>query len=84
MDFLPSHSIGLNYGRTDPGWLLSPQYTDNEELLEIRYLWRRNSNFVIEFRARRRQDLEQRVDAVRKRDRYDIYLRFSWNYSSSR
>ena len=82
MDFLPRHSIGLNYGRTDPGWLLSPQYTDNEELLEIRYLWRRNSQFSVEFRARRRKDLEQRIDAVRKRDRYDIYLRFSWGYSS--
>ncbi len=82
MDFLPRHSIGLNYGHTDPGWLLSPQYTDNEELLEIRYLWRRNSQFAFEFRARRRKDLEQRIDAVRKRDRYDIFLRFSWGYSS--
>jgi hypothetical protein len=82
MDFLPSHSIGLNYGRTDAGWLLSPQYTDNEELFEIRYLWRRNANFTVEFRARRRIDLEQRVNAVRKRDRHDIYLRFSWGYST--
>ena len=82
MDFLPSHSIGLNYGRTDPGWLLSPQYTDNEELLEIRYIWRRSSQFVVEFRARQRKDLEQRIDAVRKRDRHDIFLRFSWGYSS--
>ncbi len=82
MDFLPTHSIGLNYGRTDAGWLLSPQYTDNEELFEIRYLWRRNANFTVEFRARRRIDLEQRVNAVRKRDRHDIYLRFSWGYST--
>jgi len=84
MDFLPRHSIGLNYGRTDPGWLLSPQYTDNEELIEIRYIWRRTANFVVEFRARQRRDLEQRIDAVRKRDRHDIYLRFSWGYSSNR
>lgn len=83
MDFLPSHSIGLNYGRTDPGWLLSPQYTDNEELLEIRYRWRRGPNFVVEFRARQRKELEQRIDTVRKRDRHDIYLRFSWGYSSN-
>ena len=82
MDFLPAHSIGLNYGRTDAGWLLSPQYTDNEELFEIRYLWRRNANFTVEFRARRRIDNEQRVNAVRKRDRHDIYLRFSWGYST--
>jgi hypothetical protein len=82
MDFLPTHSIGLNYGRTDPGWLLSPQYTDNEELIEIRYQWRRDANFAVEFRARRRKDLEQRVNAVRKRDRYDIYLRLSWGYST--
>lgn len=43
MDFLPNHSIGLNYAETEAGWLLSPQYTDNERLMEIRYMWRRQS-----------------------------------------
>ena len=36
MNLRPDHSLGLNYGRTDAGWLLSPQYRENEELLEVR------------------------------------------------
>ena len=31
MNIRPGHSLGLNYGRIDAGWLLSPQFQENEE-----------------------------------------------------
>ena len=61
MDLWPDHSIGINYGRAGAGWLLSPQYRDNEELVEIRYLWRRRQNLAIDVRLRWRQHLEAPV-----------------------
>jgi len=82
MNFLPTHSIGLNYGRTDAGWLLSPQYGKNEELFEIRYLWRRSRRLAIDIRGRWREDLEQLITADRKRDTFDFYLRFTWGFKT--
>ena len=52
MDFIPNHSIGLNYARTEAGWLLSPQYASNEELLEVRYMWRPTSRITVDVRGR--------------------------------
>lgn len=84
MDFLPRHSIGINYGRTDPGWLLSPQYGDNEELFEIRYLWRLNQRFALDIRARWRKDIEQLVTADRKMEDFDFFVRFTWGFEVDR
>ena len=81
MDFLPRHSIGINYGRTDPGWLLSPQYRNNDELFEIRYLWRRNRNLAIDIRARWRTELDRLTTAERKRDQFDVFVRFTWGFT---
>jgi hypothetical protein len=80
MNFLPRHSIGINYARTDAGWLLSPQYGKNEELFEIRYLWRRNQRLAVDIRGRWRKDLEQILDTG-KREEFDFYLRFTWGFS---
>ena len=82
MDFLPKQSIGINYGRTEAGWLLSPQYGKNEELFEVRYLWRKSRQLAIDLRGRWREDLEQLVTADRKRDTFDLYLRFTWGFKS--
>ncbi len=30
MEFVPDHSIGINFAQTEAGWLVSPQYADNE------------------------------------------------------
>jgi len=83
MEFLPAHSIGINYGRTDPGWLLSPQYGSNEELYEIRYSWRRDAHFALDIRVRRRTDLEQRINTIRKREVHDFFVRFTWGFASN-
>jgi len=78
MDFSPSHSIGVNYGQVGAGWLLSPQFRQNESLAEIRYQWRRTSKLAFDFRIRRRRELEPLVLSDRKRDEVDFFLRFTW------
>ena len=81
MDFRPGHSIGLNYGRMGAGWLLSPQYRPNEELSEIRYVWRFGKNKTLEIRARRRKELDQHVTAQNKRDDFDLFVRMTSRFT---
>ena len=80
MDLWPSHSIGINYAKSDPGWLLSPQYRDNEELFEIRYLWRKSEHLVIDARVRWREELEQQLNRAQKRDEFDFFARFTFGF----
>jgi len=80
VDFRPYHSIGINYGRTDAGWLLSPQYRENEEAIEIRYMWRRSPNLAIDIRARWRKDLEQLENVARKRDELNVFVRITLGF----
>ncbi len=83
MDFLPTHSIGINYAQTGAGWLLSPQFRPNEELFEIRYIWnpRRPYFPLLEARIRWREDLEQRVGTLRKQEELDGYIRLTWEFA---
>ncbi len=81
MNFLPRQSIGINYARTDAGWLLSPQYGKNEKLFEIRYLWRRNQRLAVDIRGRWRKELQPIFNSI-KRDEFDFYLRFTWGFSN--
>lgn len=80
MDFWPTHSFGINYARSDPGWLLSPQYRDNEELFEVRYLWRKSEDLVIDARVRWREELDQQVNQTQKRDEFDFFARFTYRF----
>ena len=82
MNFRPTHSIGINFARTSAGWLLSPQYGKNEQLFEIRYMWLRNQRLTLDIRARWREDLEQRVTAVRKQRSFDLYVRVTWGFNT--
>ncbi len=81
MDFRPSHSIGVNFGRTGAGWLISPNFRLNEEMIEIRYQWRPSNFPTLELRIRWRQDIEQQIGAVQKRDVFDSFLRITWQFS---
>jgi len=81
MDLWPDHSIGINYGRTGAGWLLSPQYRNNEELIEVRYLWRRRRNLALDFRVRGRRDLVALVGESGKRNELDFFARFTLGFS---
>ncbi len=78
MEFVPNHSIGVNYGRVGAGWLLSPQFRQNERLTEIRYQWRRNRNLSFEVRLRQRKELEQLVLVDERREELDFFIRFTW------
>ena len=80
VDFRPKHSIGVNYGRTDAGWLISPQYRGNDELFEIRYLWRHSRNFTIDVRARWREEIEQLENTVSKRSEMNVLARFTLGF----
>ena len=81
MDIRPNHNIGINYGRTDAGWLLSPQYRENEELIEIRYLWRRSRRQALDIRARWRNELQQLDGTARKQEELDFYVRLTLGFS---
>ena len=89
MDFLPDHSIGIDYARTGAGWLLSPQFRPNEELFEIRYqwrplrwiLWRTKRSPLLEARVRWREDLKQPVGTIQKSKEFDFYFRFTWEFT---
>ncbi len=81
MDFVPNHSIGINFAKTEAGWLLSPQYTDNERLFEIRYVWRPTGRLSVDVRGRWRDELRQRIIEDPGRDRFDFYARFTWSFA---
>jgi hypothetical protein len=81
VDFRPGHSFGVNFGRTEAGWLISPQYRENDELFEVQYLWRRNRNFGVDIRARWRKELQQLENTSQKRDDFDIFARFTLGFS---
>jgi hypothetical protein len=81
MDFVPNHSIGINYAQTGAGWLVSPQYTNNQRLTEIRYVWRPTDRLTLDIRGRRRDNLQQRIIDDPDRDRFDFYVRFTWTFN---
>jgi len=75
MDFLPSQNIGFNYGHTGAGWLISPQYSPNTKLAEVRYQWRKNQNIAIELRYRHQKPLEKPTGFDGTLDNKDAWLR---------
>jgi hypothetical protein len=77
MDFMPNHSIGINYGRAGAGWLISPQFRRNEELAEIRYQWRRSNGLALDFRIRAREELESSALGRGEFRDVDFLLRFT-------
>ncbi len=77
VDFLPNHSIGINYGRAEAGWLLSPQYSPNEQVVEIRYVWRQSRNLAVDVRGRWREELERLETADRKKEDLNWLVRFT-------
>ena len=78
MNVRPGHSIGINYGYTEAGWLLSPSYRPNEETFTLRYHWRPQPRLQLEVQARWREDIDQWVDSKQKRETYDWRVRLTW------
>jgi hypothetical protein len=81
MEFVPRHSIGFNYGRTQAGWLLSPQFRPNDQLAELRYQWRPRRLPLIEARVRWREELETQSEAIQRRDDFDYFVRLTWQFT---
>ena len=75
--FVRDHHVGVVYGRADAGWLLSPDFRNNDALAEIRYQWRIAPSLSLEARLRRREELEVPASAARERVDRDVYLRLS-------
>lgn len=80
MNFLPGHSVGVNYGRADAGWLISPVYRANDETLVLRYHWRPVPRAQVELNVRWREDLDKLIDADRRREQFDWRLRLTWRF----
>jgi hypothetical protein len=84
MDFLPKHSVGVNFARTEAGWLISPQYPDNEQLIELRYMWRPTDRLTLDVRGRWRDELLPSILVEPRRDRFDFYARITWSFTRKR
>ncbi len=54
VDFVRHHSFGLVVGRAGDGWLISPDFKSNRNLIEGRYKWVLNKKQKIEARYRQR------------------------------
>ncbi len=80
MEFKPRQNIGVFYSRTGAGWLLSPNFLQNEESFEVRYQWRPRNFPAIDARIRWREDIHQLTTADRKRERFDAFLRLTWQF----
>jgi hypothetical protein len=80
LDVFPKHSFALQHGQADPGWLISPDFRNNEILSEVRYEWKIAARQAFTFRFRRREEMETLVGAVRKRRDDDIFLRYTLKF----
>jgi hypothetical protein len=80
IDIAPSHSVGVVLGKVDGGWLLSPDFKNNQYLVETRYRWNLAKQQRIEVRVRYRTDIEQRIDKSEKREDKDLYARYTLKF----
>lgn len=76
-DFAPGHHIAFVHGRAGAGWLISPDFRNNDRLLEIRYQWRISKAWSMETRLRRRTEIDLPAAAAQARVDDDFYLRFT-------
>ena len=80
LDLFPGHSFAVQHGRADAGWLISPDFRNNEVLSEFRYEWKIDDRQTFTARARRRDEMDGLVDAARKRRDDDLFLRYAFRF----
>lgn len=80
LDFAPGHNIGFVAGRVGAGWLLSPDFRNNDTLLEVRYQWRITKAWSMEARIRRREEIDIPASALQERVDDDVYVRFTGKF----
>ncbi len=77
MNFMPGHSIGLNVGVADAGWLISPQFRNNEDLAEVRYRKLLRRGGLLEVRVRYREEIDALIGEPGPDSDWDGYIRFT-------
>jgi len=80
IDIVPRHSVGVVVGKVEGGWLLSPDFKNNQHLYETRYRWNIAKKQRIEIRLRYRTDIKQRTDKLEKREDKDLYARYTYKF----
>lgn len=76
-DFAPGHNIAFVYGRAGAGWLISPDFRNNDRLQEVRYQWRFSQRWSMETRLRRRQEVDVPAGTPKLRTDDDFYMRLT-------
>ena len=66
LDIFPGHSFALQHGRADAGWLISPDFRNNEVLSELRYEWQIDECQAFTVRFRHRDEKDTLAGAARK------------------
>jgi hypothetical protein len=79
-DFVPGHNIAFVHGKVGAGWLLSPDFRNNDTLMEIRYQWRISSTWTMTARLRQREEISIPSAAQQARIDNDFYLRFTTRF----
>jgi len=80
LDIVPNHSLGIVYGYVGGGWLISPDFRNNNTLFETRYKWKVSKKFKWEARLRKRQDIDKKVTSIKKRVDVDYYIRATYKF----
>ena len=79
-DFAPGHNIAFVHGEVTAGWLLSPDFRNNDKLMEVRYQWRISSKWTMTARLRQRQEIDVPAGTPQLRVDDDFYLRFTTRF----
>ncbi len=80
LDLFPGHSLAAQYGRADAGWLISPDFRNNEALSEFRYEWKIDERQRFTVRVRRRDEMDVLVNAARNRRDEDLFVRYAYQF----
>ncbi|HEX5756732.1 MAG TPA: hypothetical protein VFY12_10330, partial [Arenimonas sp.] len=80
LEFASQQALALVYGRADAGWLISPDFQPNMDLVELRWQWTPAKHSAVEARWRRREDLDLRSDRGLTRIDRDVYVRYTYKF----
>lgn len=78
LDLRPGHSVSYQYGRAQSGWLISPDFRNNEILHEVRYSWQMSGRIALDARLRRREEMTRLTGADQAERNDDFFLRFTF------
>lgn len=80
LDLFPGHSFAVQHGRADAGWLISPDFRNNEVLSELRYEWQFDERQTFTARVRTREEMAPLVGAAQKQQDDDFFLRYTLKF----